>query len=88
MLELVALYFIFREAGRLAVEKGYSPVRWRIQAFLAWFFGEITGMFIVIAYFPNQIITMVIIGICSAYLSYLLLKQYWANLPLKLHDHD
>ena len=88
MLELIALYFIFREAGRLAVEKGYSPVRWRIQALMAWFFGEIMGIYIVLAYFPDQLITMLVIGISMAYLSYLILKKYWDTLPYKSHDHD
>jgi len=88
MFELIALYFVFRETGRLAVEKGYNPIRWRIQAFMAWFFGEITGMLIVMTYFPNQIITMLIIGLSMAYLAYLLLKQYWATLPYNPQDHD
>jgi len=88
MLELVALYFIFREAGRLAVEKGYNPIRWRVQAFLAWFVGEIFGISIVFTYFPNQLITAIVIGICMAYLSYLILKKYWDTLPYNAQDHD
>jgi hypothetical protein len=46
MLELIALYLIFKEAGKLAVEKGYNPIRWRIQAIAAWFLGEIMGVYI------------------------------------------
>ena len=88
MLELIALYFIFREAGRLAVEKGYSPIRWRVQAFMAWFFGELAGIYIVMAYFPDQLITMLIIGISMAYLAYLILKRYWTTLPYNPQDHD
>ncbi len=88
MFELIALYFIFREAGRLAVEKGYSSIRWRIQDLIAWFLGEMVGMLIVMTYFPDQLITMLIIGISMAYLAYLLLKQYWATLPYNSQDHD
>ena len=88
MLELVALYFVFREAGRLALEKGYSPLRWKIHAFMAWFFGELVGVFIVLTYFPDQLTTMLIIGICMAYLSYLVLKKYWDTLPYNPQDHD
>ena len=88
MLELIALYLIYKEAGRLAVEKGYSAVRWRTHAFMVWLFGEITGMFIVLTYFPDQLMTMLIIGISMAYLSYLILKKYWDTLPSNPQNHD
>ena len=88
MLDPIFLYFIYKEAKRLAQEKGYSAARWIIHAFMAWFFGEMLGVAIVLSYFPEQTLTMVIIGLSMAYLSYLILKRYWASLPYNPEDHD
>ncbi|HSZ72900.1 MAG TPA: hypothetical protein VK750_09505 [Cytophagaceae bacterium] len=88
MLDPIFLYFIYKESGRLAIEKGYSAARWRTHAFMVWFFGELTGVGIVMTYFPTQQLTMVLIGLSMAYLSYLLLKKYWETLPYNPQDHD
>jgi hypothetical protein len=88
MLEIIALYFIVREVGRIANEKGYPPLPWKVTVVLAWFFAELTGMMIVQIYFPNQLLIMMLIGLCMAYLSYLLLKQYWLSLPDLNEEHD
>jgi hypothetical protein len=87
MLEIIALYFIVKEVGRIADEKGYPGLPWKITVVLAWFFAEFIGMMIVQIYFPNQLLIMMAIGLCMAYLSYLLLKQYWLSLP-DLTDED
>lgn len=81
MLEIIALYFILKEVGKIAEAKGHSPWQWKITMILAWFFAEFSGMLLVQALFPNQLIIMIAIGLCMAYLSYLLLKQYWLSLP-------
>ena len=38
-------------------------------------------------FYPGQLWMMLVIGLSMAYLSYLLLKQYWLNLPDK-HEED
>ena len=87
MLEIIALYFILKEVGKLAHEKGYSALRWKVNMVLAWIFGEFTGVFLVQIFYPGQLWMMLVIGLSMAYLSYLLLRQYWLNLPDK-HEED
>lgn len=88
MLELIALYFIYKEAGCLASEKGYSPARWRTRAIITWFLGELTGLFVMMTYFPGQLMVSLIIGISMVYLSYLILKKHWDTLPYNPQNHD
>jgi hypothetical protein len=55
---------------------------------LAWIFGEFTGVLLVQSFYPGQLWMMLVIGLSMAYLSYLLLKQYWLSLPDKNEEDD
>jgi len=88
MLELIALYFLLKNVKSLAEQKGYSILRWKIMMVLTWFMAEFTGFIIVQTYFPNQLLIMMAIGLCMAYLSYLLLMQYWSSLPNINEEED
>ena len=46
MLEIVALIYLTRSVGQLALNKGLKPGTWKLYTVLAWFAGEITGLII------------------------------------------
>ncbi len=81
MLEILALYFLLKNVKKLAEEKGYSVLRLKISMVMTWFLAELTGMMVVQVYFPGNIFILIAIGLCMAYLSYLLLMKYWSSLP-------
>ena len=44
MLEIIALVFLTRNIGNLAIKKGLKPGRWKLYTVLAWFGAEILGL--------------------------------------------
>ena len=46
MLEILALIYLTRSIGQLALNKGLKPGTWKLYTVLAWFAGEITGLII------------------------------------------
>ena len=46
MLEIIALIFLCKMNGALAIKKGLKPGTWKFYTILAWLVTEITGMII------------------------------------------
>jgi hypothetical protein len=51
MLEIIALIYLTRSIGQLALNKGQKPGTWKLYTVLAWFAGEITGVMLGLAIF-------------------------------------
>lgn len=46
MLDIIILYFLANNIGKLAIQKGESASRWKVYTILAWIAGGIIGIFI------------------------------------------
>lgn len=54
MLEILALVFLSRDIGNIAERKGLKRGWWRFYTVLAWFIGEIIGVFIALLIFRSE----------------------------------
>lgn len=80
MLEIIALIFLTRKIGVLAIRKGQKPGKWKLNTVLAWFGFEIIGAFIGLAINGNIYMAM-LLGITCAVGGYLLMKYQLDKLP-------
>ncbi|HOZ51810.1 MAG TPA: hypothetical protein PLU17_08135 [Chitinophagaceae bacterium] len=76
MLEIIALIFLTRKIGDLAITKGLKPGTWKLYTVLAWFTGEILGIMIGFAIFGQEkMIMAVLVGIPCAIGGYHIVKS-------------
>ncbi len=67
MLEIVALFFLTRSIGQLAITKGQKPGSWKLYTVLAWFIGEITGLMLgLIMFGVDRPLMAILVGIPCA----------------------
>jgi len=82
MIEIVVLYFLIRQLGRIAEQKGLPVINWKINGILAWVGGEFLGFFLILNLTNTQdLILSALFAIGMGYLSFLLLKQYLQSRP-------
>ncbi|MEP6614990.1 MAG: hypothetical protein ABJA57_00355 [Ginsengibacter sp.] len=75
MLEIIALFFLTRQVGRTAHDKGLKPSTWKLYTVLAWFAGEIAGAILgVIIFGPNNLFSIVLVALAGAITGYYILK--------------
>lgn len=85
MLEIIALIFITREIGKLALKKGLKPVTWKIYTIAGWVISEIIGLLFGVMIFGNDnLFSVMMIGITFAITSYFIIKAQLNKLP----DYD
>lgn len=89
MLEIIALIFLTKEIGKIATRKGLVPVRWKIYTIVAWLVSEIIGVIVgVLIFGPNNIVSVILIGITFAITSYFIIKAQLNKLPDQTFDDD
>jgi hypothetical protein len=89
MLELIALFFLTREIGKLAEKKGLKPLTWKMYLVTGWLFFEIIGIFVGVMIFGmNNLISVVLVGFAFAITSYFLIKAQLNKLPDSDIDDD
>ena len=88
MVEIIALIFLTRQIGELAVRKGEKSMPWKLYTVLAWFCFEIAGVAMSMAIFgTHNIIGIMLLGIVSAFGGYLLVRAQLLKKP-DFYDDD
>ena len=89
MLEIIALIFITRDIGKLAIRKGLKPATWKGYTIICWFVFEITGAVIGMLLFnQSDLIALMLLGLVSAFGGYLLIRSILQNKPDNTPDED
>jgi hypothetical protein len=82
MIEILALIFLTRNIGNLAVQKGLKSGTWKLYMVLAWFGAEIVGILIGLALLGTEnVIGAVLFGLAAAISSYFILKSTLEKKP-------
>jgi len=82
MFEIILLYFLCRKIGKMAVEKGLRPGRWKLYTILYWILFECIGCYLAISLFGfsvNNIVGLMAFAIVSAFGGYLLVRYKLEN---------
>ena len=89
MLEIIALVFLSRNIGDLAVRKGLKRGWWRFYTVLAWFGAEIIGIVLALLIFQSEeaFLAIYLFAIAFAVGSYLLLRLILSRKP-DADDHS
>ena len=82
MLEIIALFFLCRKNGQLAIQKGLVPRTWKWYTILAWIAGEFLGVGIGVSLFGMlNLVGILSTGIFTAFGGYLLVRYILENKP-------
>ncbi len=82
MLDLILLFFLTREIGRIAYRKGLKPVTWKIYNVLGWLGAELIGIVIGVLLFGlNNLVSVQLIAFAFAITSYFVIKAQLNKLP-------
>lgn len=87
MLEIIALYFLCKQIGQLARQKGQPAGKWKLYTIAGWFIAEIFGFIIGISFFgPSNLIGLMLIGLASAVGGYFIVKAQLDKFPDEMND--
>lgn len=96
LIDIIALYFLCKRNGILAVQKGLNANRWKWYTILGWFTAEIIGLSFGIVLFgkvsienlndinsfeKNNLYGLAAIGLISAFGGYLIVKAQLEKKP-------
>ncbi len=102
LIEIIALFFLCKRNGALAIQKGLSASKWKWLTILGWFTAEIVGLMFGIMLFGNinvedfkdidtleksNLYGLWAIGMISAFGGYLIVKSILEKKP-NLFDED
>ncbi|MGH2564256.1 MAG: hypothetical protein ACRDE5_07075 [Ginsengibacter sp.] len=88
MLDLIILFFLTKEIGKLARQKGLKPSTWKIYTVAGWLVFEIIGLFIGLLIFGNDnLFSAVLIALAFAVTSYFIIKAQLNKLPDYFDDN-
>ena len=65
MLEIIALIFLTRKIGDIAIRKGLKPGMWKLYTVLAWFGMEFTGGMIGMLIFDDLLMALLVAIPCA-----------------------
>ena len=89
MLDLIVLFFLTREIGRLAFRKGLKPLTWKIYNVLAWLGAELIGILIGAVIFGlDNLISVQLVAFAFAITSYFIIKAQLNKLEDQTFDDD
>lgn len=89
MLDLIILYFLTKEIGKIAAQKGLKPITWKIYTIVAWIASELVGLvFGIMIFGVNNLISIILVGFTFAITSYFLIRAQLNRLPDKSLDDD
>lgn len=87
MLEIIALIYLTKNIGNLALDKGLKPGTWKLFTVLAWFAAEIVGIALGLVIFGTEnYIQAVLFGYAAAITSYFIIKSVLSNKPDIMED--
>ncbi|MEO5650930.1 MAG: hypothetical protein ABIR03_13545 [Ginsengibacter sp.] len=89
MIDLIALFFLSKEIGRLALQKGVKPTTWKIYTITGWIVSEIIGFFVALLIFEkDNLFSIVLVGLLFAITSYFIIKAQLNKLPDQNSEED
>ena len=89
MLEIIALVFLTRQIGRIAVTKGLKPGTWKLFTVLAWIAGEFVGAIIGLLIFSqDNIFSIILVAIAGAVTGYFIIKANLSKRPDVIDEID
>ncbi len=89
MLDLILLFFLTREIGRLAYKKGLKPLTWKIYNIAGWLGAELIGIVIgILAFGLKNLVSVQLIAFAFAITSYFIIKAQLNKLPDQDFDDD
>ena len=89
MLEIIALIFLTKEIGKIAVRKGLKPVTWKIYLVIGWLFSETIGLvFGIMIFGMDNLVSIMLVGITFAISCYYIMKAQLNRLPDQSFDDD
>ncbi len=84
MIEIILLFILSRENGKLAELKGLNGTRWIIYTIIAWMIGEFIGLVIAVMMFsPNNIISIILTALLFGLAGYHFTRSHLQRLPDK-----
>ncbi|MEO8109018.1 MAG: hypothetical protein ABI594_03250 [Ginsengibacter sp.] len=89
MLDLIVLYFLTREIGKLAFKKGLKPLTWKIYNVVGWLLAELVGIIIGASIFGlDNFVSVQLVAFAFAITSYFIIKAQLNKLPDQDLDDD
>jgi F0F1-type ATP synthase assembly protein I len=89
MVEIIVLYFLTKEIGKIATTKGLSSGKWKFNLVLGWIAGEVLGIIIGFMLFGKEnLFSCILLALGCAASAYFIIKNYLAKLPDVLSDDD
>lgn len=89
MLDLIVLYFLTKEIGKIAAQKGMKPITWKIYTVISWITSELIGlMFGVMLFGIDNMVSIILVGFTFAITSYYIIKGQLNRLTDKTFDDD
>ena len=92
MIEVIALIFLCKKIGLLAVQKGLKPGLWKFYTVMAWLLAEMFGVMLSVAIFASEqsvrdnIVAAMALALVSAFGGYLFIKSVLDKKPDYYHD--
>jgi len=87
MIEIIALIFLSRRIGYMAIRKGLNPLPWKIYMIAAWIGAELTGCIIAMIMFgESNLVAVFSIGLLSAFGGYLLVRYILEKKPDNIEE--
>ncbi len=87
MIEIIALIFISKEIGRIALQKGLPAGKWKFIVITLWFVLEIFGVIVGLMIFTiDNLFSIALVGLGFAIASYFIVKNYLQKLPDAFDD--
>ena len=87
MLEIIALIFLTKNIGAIALKKGLKPGTWKLYTVLSWFAGEIIGVFAGLMIFgEDNLVSILLFALGGALGGYFILKAALDKKPDAMDD--
>lgn len=87
MLEILALIFLCKKNGDLALRKGLKPGTWKAYTIIAWIIAELVAITFAMLFFGvNDLMSLMLIGLTSAFGGYLLIRYILEKKPDHVED--
>jgi hypothetical protein len=89
MIEIIVLYFLCKEIGKIAVSKGLSSGKWKFNLVMAWIAGEVIGIIIGFILFGKEnLFSCMLLALGCAGTLYFIIKNYLSKLLDVISDDD
>ena len=89
MLDIILLYFLAKNIGRLALKKGLPPLKWKLILIGIWLTFEMAGIFLGFSAFGDgNLLGLLLMGLASAFGGYFVLKANLEKYPDAYNDDE